>query len=201
MPQERQSWLGRRERKRGPLWPWCLAGMAVWGVAAGAEFTMGRKLWGISGEPGVWSGDINSSHNSQYLFDPYTFTHITHGILLYGLSWILARRAPLRERALMTLSLEALWEIVENMNFVINRYRAETISLHYYGDSVINSMSDIETAMAGFAIAAILPARFSLLTVLVLETTLALTIRDSLLLNIVMLVHPIAAVRRWQAGV
>ena len=51
---------------------------------------MGRKLWGVSGEPGIWSGDIWSSHNSQYMTDPYTFSHITHGVLWYGLLALVA---------------------------------------------------------------------------------------------------------------
>lgn len=200
MPQERQPQLAKRELKRPLRRRAFLAGAGIWGLAAAAEFAIGRKLWGVSGEPGFWSGDVNSPHNSQYLFDPYTFTHLTHGILLYGLSWLAARRSPLRERALIALSVEALWEVVENTNFVINRYRSETISLHYYGDSVVNSMSDVATAMAGFALAALLPARVSALVVIALETSLVLTIHDSLLLNIIMLVHPVAAIRRWQGG-
>jgi hypothetical protein len=178
---------------------WAL-GAATIALAASAELAMGRKIWGISGEPGVWSGDVNSSHNSQFMTDPYSFSHITHGMLFYGLFWLIARRLPVRTRALMTVIVEAGWEIFENTDFIIQRYRAATISLHYYGDSVMNSMCDILACMAGFALAYLLPPRVSIVFVIALEVFLALWIRDGLLLNIIMLIHPIGAIRTWQTG-
>jgi len=178
---------------------WAL-GAATIALAAIAELAMGRKIWGIGGEPGVWSGDVNSSHNSQFLTDPYTFSHITHGMLFYGLFWLLARQLSVRMRALMTVALEAAWEVVENTDMVIQRYRAATISLHYYGDSVMNSMCDILACMVGFGLAYLLPARVSIIFVIALELFLALWIRDGLFLNLIMLIHPIGAIRTWQAG-
>jgi hypothetical protein len=161
---------------------------------------MGRGIWGVSGQPGIWSGDVNSSHNSQYLTDPYSFSHLTHGILFYGLIWLIARKIPRPARALIALAVESAWEVFENTNMVIERYRAATISLHYYGDSVMNSMCDILTCMVGFALAAILPTRVTIVAVFVLEIGLALWIRDGLLLNIVMLIHPFGAIRAWQSA-
>jgi hypothetical protein len=178
---------------------WAL-GIAIMVIAAAAELFNGRKIWGISGEPGIWSGDVNSSHNSQYMTDPYSFSHITHGILFYALTWLFARRLPVRVRALIALAVEALWEIVENTDTVIQRYRAATISLHYYGDSVMNSMCDILSCMVGFGLAYLLPPRVSIVVVIVLELSLALWIRDGLFLNIIMLIHPIPAIRSWQSG-
>jgi hypothetical protein len=175
-------------------------GAATIAMAAIAELAMGRKIWGISGEPGVWAGDVNSSHNSQYMTDPYSFSHITHGILFYALTWLFARKLPVRVRALIALGVEAAWEIVENTDMIIQRYRAATISLHYYGDSVMNSMCDILSCMVGFGLAYLLPARVSIVAVVVLELTLALWIRDGLFLNIVMLIHPISAIRAWQSA-
>ena len=96
------------------------------------------------------------------------------------------------------MALECAWEIFENTDMVIQRYRAETISLNYYGDSVMNSMCDILAAAAGFILAALLPARATLIAVIALEIALALWIRDSLLLNVLMLVRPLLAVRNWQ---
>jgi hypothetical protein len=178
---------------------WAFGG-AIIAFAAVAELAMGRKIWGIGGQPGVWSGDVNSSHNSQYMTDPYSFSHITHGILFYALTWLFARKLPVRVRALIALGVEAGWEILENTDMIIQRYRAATISLHYYGDSVMNSMCDILSCMVGFGLAYLLPARVSIVAVVVLEVTLALWIRDRLFLNIVMLIHPIPAIRAWQSA-
>jgi uncharacterized protein DUF2585 len=193
--------MTRAPGKRWAAWPRWLcaaAAAAMLGAAAAAEFAMGRKLWGISGEPGIWSGNIRSSHNSQFMTDPYTFSHLTHGALLYGLMWLGARGLPRRARFVLAMALECAWEVFENTDLVIQRYRAETISLNYYGDSVMNSMCDILAAAAGFIVAALLPARATLIAVIALEIALALWIRDSLLLNVLMLVRPIQAVRTWQ---
>jgi Protein of unknown function (DUF2585) len=173
-------------------------GTAIFAAAALAEFANGRKLWGVGGEPGVWSGDINSSHNSQFLADPYTFTHITHGALLYGLVSLLGAKLPAGVRALIAIAIEAVWEIVENTDFVINRYRAETISLHYYGDSIMNSMCDIGACVVGIAIARLLPVRVTVALIIVMELALAFWIRDNLLLNIIMLITPARAIKHWQ---
>jgi hypothetical protein len=181
-----------------PLWVCATAGAALVGLAGAAEFAMDRKLWGVSGEPGIWSGDIWSSHNSQYMTDPYTFSHITHGVLWYGLLALVANKLPVRVRFILAVALECAWEVFENTDMVIQRYRAATISLNYYGDSVMNSMCEILTAVLGFILAAMLPTRVTLIGVIVLEVALALWIHDSLLLNVLMLIRPIQAIRTWQ---
>jgi hypothetical protein len=181
-----------------PRWLCATVAAALIGFAAAAEFAMGRKLWGVSGEPGIWSGDIWSSHNSQYMTDPYSFSHITHGVLWYGLLALVAQKLPVRARFMLAVALECAWEVFENTDMVIQRYRAATISLNYYGDSVMNSMCDILTAVLGFILAAILPTRVTLIGVIVLEIALALWIRASLLLNVLMLIRPIQAIRTWQ---
>jgi hypothetical protein len=169
-------------------------------AAAVAEFSMDRKLWGTSGVPGVWSGDIWSSHNSQFLFDPYTFTHVTHGVLFYGFLAIAAGRAPVLLRLLVAVGLESAWEVFENTNMVIERYRAETISLNYYGDSIVNSMGDILACMIGFLLASRLPKRVTVFGAIALEILLLAWTRDNLALNIIMLIHPSRAIRAWQTG-
>ena len=168
------------------------------GAAAVLESLMGRTLWGTSGVAGLWSGDIWSSHNSQFLFDPYTFTHITHGVLLYGLLAVLAKALPISTRLVLAVALESAWEVFENTNLVIERYRAETISLNYYGDSVVNSMGDILACMLGFTLASRLPKRVSILGTVGLEILLVIWTRDNLALNLVMLIRPSRAIRMWQ---
>jgi Protein of unknown function (DUF2585) len=169
-------------------------------TAAAAQVAMGRKLWGTSGQAGLWSGDIWSSHNSQFLIDPYTLTHITHGILFYGLLALAFKSAPIGVRLLIAVGLESAWEVFENTSFVIERYRAETISLNYYGDSIANSMGDILACMLGFFLAFRLPPRVSILGAVALEMLLLIWTRDNLALNILMLIHPSPAVRLWQLG-
>jgi hypothetical protein len=169
-------------------------------TAAIAQLAMGRQLWGTSGRAGLWSGDIWSPHNSQFLLDPYSLTHITHGILLYVLLALAFKSAPIGVRLLIAVGLESAWEVFENTSFVIERYRVETISLNYYGDSIVNSMGDISACLLGFFLASRLPPRVSLLGTVALEMLLLIWTRDNLALNILMLIHPSHAVRLWQLG-
>jgi hypothetical protein len=167
-------------------------------TAAAAEFAMGRHVWGTSGTPGLWSGDIWSSHNSQFVADPYSLTHVSHGVVFYGLLSLAARALPLPARLLVAVGMESAWEVLENTNMVIERYRTETISLNYFGDSVVNSMGDILACILGFTLASRLPKRVSVVGVLVLEILLVVWTRDNLALNVIMLIHPSRAIRLWQ---
>ena len=159
---------------------------------------MGRSTWGVGGTPGFWSGDINSSHNSQFLFDPYTLTHVIHGVLLYALVALVLPRASLPSRLLIATALESGWEILENTSFIIDRYRAETISLNYYGDSIVNSLGDILACILGVLLASRLPKRVTIIGVIAIEIVLLVWTRDNLTLNIIMLIHPSQAIRAWQ---
>jgi hypothetical protein len=96
--------------------------------------------------------------------------------------------------------LEAMWEVAENTPFVIDRYRAATIALDYYGDSVVNSLSDIAAMMVGFALANRLPLLVVLGLAMVMEVVVGAIIRDNLTLNILMLLSPLDAVKQWQMG-
>jgi len=181
--------------------PTCILGVISLALAAAfTEFLLGRRLWGVSGMPGLWSGDIWSPHNSQFLLDPYTLTHISHGILLYAIVTMAFRSLPLHMRLLLVVGIEGAWEILENTDFIINRYRAETVSLNYYGDSIVNSMGDILACMGGFTLASRLPKRVIIAVTVALELLLLVWTRDNLTLNIVMLIHPSSAIKAWQLG-
>jgi hypothetical protein len=178
-----------------------VVGIGLFMVAAAvAEFCMGRQLWGTSGTPGLWSGDIWNSHNSQFLADPYSFTHITHGVLLYGLLSLVLKKVPVPTRLLFAVGLESFWEVLENTNTVIERYRTMTISLNYYGDSIVNSMGDIVACIFGFVLASRLPSRVTVFGAIVLEILLLIWIRDNLTLNVITLIHPTRALTLWQLG-
>jgi hypothetical protein len=181
-------------------WGYGIAAMIIIGAAALIELAMGRVLICKCGEVKLWHGIVNSPENSQHLTDWYTFSHIIHGIGFYFLLWLVARRLPPGVRLVLAVLLESAWEVFENTPFVINRYRAATISLDYYGDSIVNSMSDIVAMMFGFWIARRAPLWFSVGLVIVLEVVVALIIRDNLTLNILMLLHPFEAIKRWQLG-
>jgi len=169
-------------------------------LAGASEFAMGRRLWGNSGTPGLWSGDIWSTHNSQYLADPYTFTHVTHGVLFYGILRALAKSLSTSTRLVVAVGLESAWEVLENTDLVIGRYRAETISQNYYGDSIVNSMTDIASCIFGFLLASRLPKRITIIGTVAVEAVLLFWIRDNLSLNILMLIRPTRAIRMWQLG-
>jgi hypothetical protein len=181
-------------------WPYMIAALLTVCTAAAVEYGMGRVPICRCGYVKLWHGIVNSAENSQHLFDWYTFSHIVHGIGFYALLWLIARRLPPPARFVIAVLLEAMWEVFENTAFVINRYRTATISLDYYGDSIVNSVSDIGSMIIGFWTATKIPVWASVLVVLVLEIGVGIIIRDNLTLNILMLVHPFEAIKRWQQG-
>lgn len=164
------------------------------------ERMMGRPFTYRNGPVRLWSGDISSDQNSQQVADPYTFTHVTHGVLFYGVTRVALPFASRPVRMLVSLALEGAWEAYENTDTVIERYRAVTIALGYYGDSVLNSVADMLACLVGFWLTARLPRRATVAWVIAVELALAFWIRDNLTLNLLMLISPIEAVRQWQAG-
>lgn len=175
-----------------------LAVLGLMAAGAGALAAMGQPLLCRCGEVALWSGNIASEQNSQQVADPYSFTHVTHGILFFAALWPLRARLAMSSRLIVAIAIEVAWEVLENSPMVIDRYRQATISLGYSGDSVLNSAADVACCLLGFVIAARLPWRLSVALVVLMEVVLAITIRDGLLLNIVMLLVPVPAIREWQ---
>jgi hypothetical protein len=173
---------------------------AIVGAMAASLWLMGHPPICTCGYVKLWHGIPLSSENSQHISDWYTFSHVIHGFAFYGLTWLIARRQPLGVRLAAAVALECAWEVFENTDFVINRYREVTISLDYYGDSVLNSSMDVAAMVAGFVAAARLPVWATVLLALAFEAFVGYSIRDNLLLNIIMLVYPLDVIRRWQGG-
>ena len=187
-----------RSRMRRAL-PWLAIAVVV--VAMAYQLRNQGRLWWCSCDYLLlWSGDTWSSDNSQHLFDPYTFTHVLHGFVFCGLLALILPRLPALWQLTIAVSIEAFWEIVENSEFVIRRYREETAALGYHGDTIVNSLGDLFACGIGFVLARRLGFRRALAVFILTEAVLIMWIRDSLLLNVLMLIYPSEAIKAWQAA-
>ncbi|HEX8322893.1 MAG TPA: DUF2585 family protein [Tepidisphaeraceae bacterium] len=160
----------------------------------------GRVWWCAAGDLSPVSLNINSEHNSQHLLDPYLLSHVLHGMLFFGLLWIFSDRLGLAWRFLIATAIELVWEMMENSPIVIDRYRNGTVSLGYTGDSVINSIGDILGYALGFFVARRIGLWWSVAVIIGVELAMLFWMRDNLTLNVLMLLWPIDAIRRWQSG-
>jgi hypothetical protein len=187
--------------RQRPLWHYLLVAAGIAALAGLVELAMGRVPISKSGYVRLWVGAVNTSENSQHVADWYSFSHVIHGIALYGFFRLASRRKWSVGVCLVAAVLvEAAWEVFENTPFTIERYRSTTISLDYYGDSVLNSICDMLFCVGGFFLAARLPVWASVGLVVAMEVGVALAIRDNLTLNIIMLLHPFEFIRKWQGG-
>jgi hypothetical protein len=163
-------------------------------------FLMDRPPICPCGSVKLWHGVVHSSENSQHIADWYTFSHVIHGFLFYGLAHLLLR-GPARRWALpFAVAMEGAWELLENSPIIIDRYREATMAFGYSGDSILNSIADIGWMAAGFWLAAKLPVRATVALALAFEGLTLLLIRDNLALNVLMLVWPVEAIKTWQAA-
>ena len=190
------SYLGRVPRTA-----WIAVGViGLLVLHAGLLRWMGQPWIYEGGYIKLWHGDVASKENSQHLTDWYTLSHIIHGVLLYALLALLFPRTPVGVRLLAAIGLEIGWELFENSDMIINRYREQALAQGYFGDSFVNSVGDVLAAMTGFLLASKLPKLGSVALVIALELIALYAIRDSLALNIIQLVHPIDAIGAWQAA-
>jgi hypothetical protein len=175
-------------------------------LVGGMECLSGRLLLGPDGRFGWWDGNIWGNETSQRVADVYSFSHIIHGMLFYGVLWFIWSKLPKRLQGkfpryywfLIALLIEGGWELLENSPIVIDRYRSATIALGYAGDSVLNSVSDIGMMAFGFLIARFSKVWVILALIVVLELGCLWWVRDNLTLNVLQLVYPSQAIRQWQ---
>jgi hypothetical protein len=160
----------------------------------------GRRWWCACGQPYPWVSEVRGPHNSQHLFDPYSFTHVLHGLIYYWLFVWLLPRWPMLWRCVLAIALAAAWELIENSDMVIDRYRTATMSVGYQGDSIANSLGDIVSCAVGFWLARWLGWRWSIVYMVASELVLLVWIRDNLLLTMLMPLWPIEAIKQWQLG-
>lgn len=179
-----------------------IASIAVAVVMALVLWGQGRIWWCKSGDFAIYiNAAWNSSHTSQHLLDPYSFTHILHGVMFFWITGLIFSRLNGGWRLFIAILAEAGWEVLENSSFIIEKYRENTASLDYFGDSIMNSVGDVMACAVGFWIAYKVGWWRSLIFFILTELCLLLWIRDSLLLNIVMLIYPLDWIKSWQLGV
>ncbi|HRK19305.1 MAG TPA: DUF2585 family protein [Hyphomicrobiaceae bacterium] len=182
-------------------WGKVLAGIVVvLAVQMGAMWAMGRLAICKCGYVKFWHGVVQSSENSQHIADWYTFSHVLHGLIFYFVIRLLLPRLSFAWGLLLAFVIEGAWEVVENTPYVIDRYRSATAAFDYFGDTLVNSFADSIAMAVGFVMARLLPVWASVVFLIAVEVLLALGIRDNLTLNIIMLLYPIEAIKRWQLG-
>ncbi|HLP10411.1 MAG TPA: DUF2585 family protein [Flavobacteriales bacterium] len=157
------------------------------------------RLWTAeSGHIYFWVGNAYGPDNSQHIFDPYSFSHMLHGVLFFFLLRKIFKKAHFGWILFGSAFLEAGWELLENSPLIINRYREGTAALGYAGDTVLNSMADILSCCIGTFIAFKIGGKLSIALFFATEIIMVLWIRDCLTLNVLMLIYPVDAIKVWQ---
>lgn len=183
---------------------WAMAA-ALLGIQIAVLHAYGQPLLAASGRIMLWVNDPFSPDTSQQLADWYSFSHIIHGFIFFGLLKLAAPRLGIGTRLLIAMCVEVGWELTENSPAVIRHYREQALAAGYMGDSIINSLSDTLMMCTGFFIASRLRARYVVALAVGFEIFTASMIRDNLTLNVINLTAPahwgpIRAIHDWQAG-
>lgn len=179
--------------------PWIVIALLL-AATAGGTVLEGRIWWCECRQVRPWITDVWTSHCSQHLADPYSLTHVSHGLILYGLLTLVARRLSVAWRLCIAVAVAGGWEVLENSQFIIDRYRESTMSLEYMGDSIVNALGDVLSCVLGFYLARLLGLWKSVALFLTVEVALLFVMRDNLTLNVVMLLWPIEAIKQWQTA-
>lgn len=177
-----------------------LAALAVL-IAAFALILRGMgRIWTCTCGIGLWTSDTVGTKTSQLFADPYSSSHLLHGIIFFGFLHLFREKLSLRLRFFLAVLIEMGWEILENSPIIINRYRSVTAAYDYLGDSILNSVGDVLFCALGFWLAWKLPWKVSLVIIFLVELVMLFTVRDNLTLNVLMLITPIPAIKAWQMG-
>ncbi len=184
------------ERKN---WPWLA--IAATTVLMVLQLRAQDRAWFCEcGSLRYWISDPNGPHTSQHFLDPYAFTHVLHGFLFLWIVQWLFKRWKWQWQLWLILAIEAVWEVIENTQWVIDRYRNATAAIGYTGDSILNSVGDLFACWLGVEIAKRIGGRYSAVLFVIVEAVLLITIRDSLLMNVIQLFFPLESLKQWQMG-
>tara|TARA_B100000900_G_C20426801_1_gene653287 strand:- start:266 stop:796 length:531 start_codon:yes stop_codon:yes gene_type:complete len=97
--------------------------------------------------------ELDGNGTNQQLFDIYSFSHISHGILFYHFLNNINIPIVKKNSLLISLILEISFEIFENTPYTINKYRKKKEFENYNGDSIINIIGDILCTIIGYYLA------------------------------------------------
>jgi hypothetical protein len=150
------------------------------------ELSMGRTPWSIDGSRCLLAKDPTVKPNSQCMVDHWTPGHVEQGMFFYLLLSIFRRHDSWPKKIGLCVLLEFLWELCENTNYMIARYR----SAGYLGDSLANSLTDCIACLYGFMIAIQLKPKWTLATIVAWEIISFWWFRDNGLRNVLRLGFP-----------
>src|SRR5262245_37552806 len=98
-------------------------------VATIIELRLQGRLWACSSPKFLLTAKARSSKTSQRSREPYSLPHVAHGLMFAGLLVLVFPKVPPVWRFVIAIGLESAWEVIENTNTVIERYRVATAAL------------------------------------------------------------------------